>query len=62
MIVLDEQLQSKGLGDSIGKWYVGSVVSVTTLRPGTIIKDEAIPALLAQQNQPFFVTINVTDF
>jgi hypothetical protein len=27
-----------------------------------VIKDEAIPGLLAQQNQPTFVTINTTDF
>ena len=62
MIIIDEQLQGEGLEELIGKWYPGSVVSMTTLRPNTIIKDEAIPGLLAQQNLPTFVTINVTDF
>lgn len=62
MIVLDEHLQSKGLAEEIQRWYAGAVVSVLDLRPDTIIKDEAISHLLAQQKQPTFVTINVTDF
>ncbi len=62
MIVLDEHLQSKGLEDEIRNWYAGTVMSVLDLRPDTVIKDEAMPGLLAQQNQPTFVTINVTDF
>ena len=32
------------------------------MRSGTVIKDEAIPALLRQVSQPTFVTINHTDF
>jgi hypothetical protein len=35
---------------------------ITGLRPGTVIKDDAIPALLRQQRQPTFVTINEKDF
>jgi hypothetical protein len=35
---------------------------ITDLRPGTVIKDEAIPGLLAREPQPTFVTINETDF
>lgn len=62
MIVLDEHLQSKGLEETIRNWYAGAVLSILDLRPDTVIKDEAIPGLLAQQNQPTFVTINVTDF
>ena len=62
MIVLDEHLQSKGLEESLRKRYAGSVVSILDLRPHTIIKDEAIPVLLAQQSHPVFVTINVNDF
>ena len=62
MIVLDEHLQSKGLADAIRQWYAGAVINVLDLRPDTIIKDEAIPGLLAQQNQPTFVTINAIDF
>ncbi len=62
MIVLDEHLQSKGLEEAIQRWYTGTVINILDLRPETVIKDEAIPGLLAQQNQPTFVTINVTDF
>jgi len=46
MIVLDEQLQGLGLEDTVARWYRGSVLVVKTLRPGTVIKDEAIPSLL----------------
>src|SRR3712207_7436336 len=35
---------------------------IIDLRPGTVIKDDAIPALLRQQSQPTFVTINERDF
>ena len=36
--------------------------SPTQLRPGTIIEDDAIPALLRSARQPTFLTINVKDF
>ena len=62
MIVLDEHLQSKGVEEAIRRWYAGAVINILDLRPDTVIKDEAIPKLLAQQNQPMFVTINVIDF
>lgn len=62
MIVLDEQLMGRDLPEKITRWYPGAVVFVTDLRPNTIIKDEAIPALLQQQNQPTFITINERDF
>jgi hypothetical protein len=58
MIVLDEQLLGRDLDGEIGKWYQGAVLFVTDLRPGTVIKDEAIPGLLRRQRQPTFVTIN----
>ena len=32
------------------------------LRPNTVIKDDAIPTLLQQENQSTFVTINESDF
>ena len=48
MIVLDEHLQSKGLEEAIRRWYAGTVITVLDLRPDTVIKDEAIPNLLAQ--------------
>jgi predicted GTPase len=45
----------------ISRWYRGSVIIIKQLRPGTVIKDEAIPALLRRAKQPTFVTINHTD-
>jgi len=62
MIVLDEQLLGRNLEIDIAKWYRGRVRYITDLRPGTVIKDEAIPGLLRHQNQPTFVTINERDF
>ena len=38
------------------------MLPITALRPNTVIKDEAIPALLRLVRQPTFVTINVQDF
>ena len=62
MIVLDEQLLGRGIDEEISRWYRGAVVFVTELRPGTVIKDEAIAPLLRLENQPTFVTINEKDF
>jgi hypothetical protein len=62
MIVLDEQLLGRGLERDIAQWYRDTVQFITDLRPHTIIQDEAIPALLRQQSQPTFVTINERDF
>ena len=62
MIIVDENLHDQRIMEAISAWYPGQVVSVTTLRPGTVIKDEAVPTLLLQAVQPTFVTINVTDF
>lgn len=62
MIVLDEELQGLGLEEAISVWYHGPVILIKALRPGTIIKDEAIAALLRQAKQPTFVTINHRDF
>ena len=62
MIVLDEQLLGRGLEQAISQWYGGSVKFIIDLRPGTVIKDDAIPHLLRQENQPTFVTINERDF
>ena len=62
MIIVDENLHDQRIMEAISAWYPGQVVSVATLRPGTVIKDEAIPALLLKAVQPTFVTINVTDF
>jgi len=62
MIVLDEQLQGLGLEGAVSHWYRGAVFVVKQLRPGTVIKDEAIPSLLRRLKRPTFVTINYTDF
>lgn len=62
MIVLDEQLLGRGIELEISRWYRGKVLFITDLRPGTVIKDDAIPKILRQSNQPTFITINVADF
>ncbi len=62
MIILDEQLLEHDIEANISKWYGGAVRFVTELRPNTIIKDDAIPQLLRQQNQATFITINEKDF
>jgi hypothetical protein len=62
VIVLDEQLLGRGLEDEIGRWYRGSVKFIIDLRPNSVIKDDNVPHLLRQQNQPTFITINEKDF
>jgi hypothetical protein len=62
VIVVDENLHDKRILAAIAAWFPGRVLSVTALRPGTVIKDDAIPLLLRQAAQPTFVTINVSDF
>jgi hypothetical protein len=62
MVVLDEQLLGRGIEGTIAKWYGGSVVFITDLRPGTVIKDDAIPQILGDLRKPAFITINAGDF
>jgi hypothetical protein len=62
LIVLDEQLNDAEIIEPIERWYQGKVITILSLRPGTLIKDDAIPSLLVQQKQPTFVTINYFDF
>jgi hypothetical protein len=62
MLVIDENLHDQRIMAALSTWYPGQVVSVVTLRPGTVIKDEAIPGLLLTATQPTFVTINTADF
>jgi hypothetical protein len=62
MIVFDENVHQQRLMDAVAGWYRGRVLSITTLRPGTLIKDEAIPSLLHRVRQPTFITTNVDDF
>lgn len=62
MFVLDEQLLGRDLDAVLARWYRGPIHFITDLRPGTVIKDDAIPLLLRQQQQATFLTINETDF
>lgn len=62
MIVFDENMHQRSIVDAVAAWYHGRVISVTVLRPDTIIKDEAIPTLLRLALYPTFVTTNVDDF
>lgn len=62
MIVVDESIESGLIIQAIAAWYPGQVLSIRKLRPGTLVKDDAVDTLLAQINQPTFVTINVDDF
>ena len=62
MIILDEQLLGRHIEDDIARWYRGAVRFLVEVCPHTVIKDERIPAVLRQQPQPTFVTINEQDF
>ena len=62
MIVLDEQLLGRDIDKQIARWYQGAVCFIMDLRPNTVVKDDAIPRLLQQEDQPTFVTINERDF
>jgi hypothetical protein len=53
MIVIDENLHDQWIMATISAWYPGQVVSVTTLRPRSVIKDESIPALLRKADPQF---------
>jgi hypothetical protein len=62
MIVLDEHLPHEELAEAIRQWYRGRVCTITELRPGTIIKDDAVSSLLQSVSEPTFVTLNWSDF
>ena len=62
MIVVDENIHDHRIMEAISVWYPGRVISVTALRPKSVIKDDAIPGLLLKVVQPTFVTINAIDF
>ena len=62
MIVVDENLHSRPIMSMINAWYQGQVVSVTSLRSSTVIKDDAIPGLWLTLKQPTFIPINDSDF
>lgn len=62
MIVFDENIQQRSLIEEVAKWYKGKAISITTLRYGSLIKDDAITTLLRTAKQPTFITTNVDDF
>lgn len=62
MIVLDEQIYQSSIVAQIASWYRGGVVSIRSLRPRTVVKDDAIATVLRTTNAPTFVTINLKDF
>ncbi|MCX6360974.1 MAG: hypothetical protein NT029_14270 [Armatimonadetes bacterium] len=62
MILLDEQLMGRGIESAVAEWYPGPVRFIHELRPGTVVRDDAVPFVLDRQNQPTFVTINESDF
>lgn len=47
---------------ALARWYSGRVTFITTLRPQTVIKDDAITVLLRTQVEPTFITINEANF
>ena len=59
-IIVDEQLHVQRVLLPIQRWATAR--RITSLRPGTVIKDDVIPDLLAQEKQPTFVTMNIKDF
>lgn len=62
MIVLDEHLGQAEFV-KIRKWYSGRVRVITDLRQETVIKDDAVPQILAKEaKKSTFITINTKDF
>jgi hypothetical protein len=62
LIVLDENPDEDSVAVPLRSRSKGKVVRITDLRPHSVIKDEAIPSILAKQNKPTFITTNVRDF
>lgn len=62
MIVLDENLDEQRVRGRLSGRYQGKIVSVRDLRPRTVIKDDAVPALLCGERFPMFLTTNAVDF
>jgi len=62
MIVFDENIFDQDVIDDLNRWHKGKVVSIKDLRLRTLIKDEAVPAILRTVKQPTFLTTNVSDY
>jgi len=56
-IILDDQLFDLEVLVPIARWI--TVQRLRDLRPGEVIKDERVPALLRQLRRPTFVTIDM---
>jgi len=61
VIVLDENLDEQRVRKPIALRHRGKVCSIRDLRPGSVIKDEAIPSLLIE-HRATFLTSNAADF
>jgi hypothetical protein len=62
LIVLDENLDWQRVFLPLDQRYRGRVLYIRSLRPQSVIKDEAIPSLLIEEKKPTFITINARDF
>jgi len=62
VIVLDENLDEQRVRLPLASRYKGGVLSIRDLRPGSVIKDEAIPSILCGHRDCTFITTNVSDF
>jgi hypothetical protein len=62
VIVFDENIDEKLVLARFAERYKGLVISLRSLRPRSVIKDDAVPELLLRTRSPVFVTINVKDF
>jgi hypothetical protein len=56
------ELLGRNLEAALGRWYRGPVRFIMDLRPGTVIKDNAMPVLLRQQQHATLLTVNEADF
>jgi hypothetical protein len=56
-IILDDQLFDVEVLIPVARWI--TVQRLRDLRPGEVIKDERVPALLRELRQPTFVTIDL---
>ncbi len=62
MIVLDENIFGRIVVHRLETWYKGKITSLNKLRADTVIKDEAVPAILRTVKHPTFLTTNISDY
>jgi hypothetical protein len=62
MIVLDENIFGRIVVTGLNAWYKGKVISINSLRLDTVVKDDAVPAILRTIKHPTFLTTNVSDY